>query len=932
MSIAVAAGLGVVTNLVTDTFSWALAAAVVALVATQVTQSVLLGRQEARERRAARDDLLGPLRPALPARPVDAPDTVSRLVHLLTAPYCPTRLWGRRTERAGLLDWCVARDPSAGVVRVLTGAAGSGKSRLALAVAEDLPDGWAAGWFLGVVDDLVQRIVAAGEPTLVIVENAERVADLDQLVLQASRHSTLVRLLLLTRFGVGPVADTVLPHVAHVVPLTALGGPGDRQRWFAEASREYAKSLGVPPPNPPERPVGQDADTPLVVHARALLAASGRAEAMTWTFAELISELMMLERRGWEAELDRLPRGCDLEVLSQAVTVLLALPARTVDEAADLLRRVPQFSADSAHESRMAVARWAHRYYPPGPDHRLDVRPDLIGERLILDTLARTDLLRDEDTAAIPTLLRIMPEFADALDVVVPWLTRRRRDLPALLPVIFGTGVVDRALDVALAELVDPDDPSMRQELITVDAPVGLRHLRVALDRCLVAHCRERAAADPSRGLPDLAVTLQRLNKGVRALGLLREALGTSREVVDLYRQLANGDPERYRPEIAGALSSFGSDLRAVGLLRDAVTASEEAVGMFRRLADDNPERYLPGLANTVNNLSVALHDLALPESALAAAEEAVRIRRRLAEADPDRYLADLATAIQNLSNALRESGRLREALAASQEVVGIRRVQANESAAFGRLDLVAALYNLNCDLRATERYQEALDAATEAVAGCRSMAEEEPTRYLPDLARVLHSLGATLTKLGRPREALETIEETARIRRRLAEAEPIRYLPDLAEAMHALGINLRELGRYGDALTASRESIVIRRRLAESEPSRHTPLLAETLTSLSITLVDLGRPLDAIATARAAVDERKKIVRMDGDRHLPYLADDLETLAFALESRGDFDDAAEIRREELAVLEECVKRDAELYEPAYRRALSRWAERERPA
>lgn len=927
-----AAGLGVATNLVTDTFTWALAAGVVSLVATQIAQALVQARREDRDCRAVRDDLLGPLRPKLPERPAELPADARQLVHLLTAPYSPTPLWGRRAERTRLLDWCVARDPSAGVVRVLTGAAGSGKSRLALAVAEDLPDVWAAGWFLGIVEDLVKCIVAAGQPTLVIVENAERVIGLDRLILQAVRHPTLVRLLLLTRCGVGPVPDAVLPQLAHVESLKALGGEGDRQRWLAEAAREYARLLGVPPPNLPDCHIGTDTDTPLIVHARALFVASGRTEAVVWTFDELIGELVVLERRDWEADLDRLPRGCDVEVLSQVVAVLLALPARTVDEAAELLRRVPQFSAGSAHESRMAVARWARRRYPPGPGDRLDVRPALVGERLLLDSLARATLLRDEDIAAIPVLVRTLPEFPEALDVVIAWLIRRRRDLSELLAVIFDTDVVDRALDRALAELVDPDDASMRQALVVVDAPAGLRHLRAALDRCLVAECRELAAADPERHLPNLAAALKKLNAGVRDLGFIREAFDTSKEVVDLYRQLVDGDAERYLPDVAGALVDFGIDLRAIGLLRDALVANEEAVGMFRRLVDGNPDRYLPNLANAVNNLSVDLHDLAVPEESLAAAQEAVRLRRVLAEADPDRYLADLATAIQSLSNALRETGRLRDALAASREVIEIRRGQPNGSRAFGALDQIAALYNLGGDLRAFGRHLEALDASREAVAACRLLADEEPVRYQPDLARVLHSLGVTLGELGRRHEALETIEESVRIRRGLAEAEPARYLPDFADAMHLLGINLREVGRCRDALTATRKSIRIRRVLADSEPGLYTPMLADSLNSLSVTLLDLGHPADAIDAARAAVEERKKMMRVAGGRHLPYLVADLDTLAFVLERCGYLDEAMEIRREAVAVLEECAKRDVELYGPAYRRASARLMEQERSA
>jgi hypothetical protein len=77
------------------------------------------------------------------------------------------------------------------------------------------------------------------------------------------------------------------------------------------------------------------------------------------SLAELVTELVAIEQRVWSADLSRLPAGCDVDVLAEAVTVLVLLPAAGIEKAAELLCRVPQFAHDAAQESR---SRW-----PAGP-------------------------------------------------------------------------------------------------------------------------------------------------------------------------------------------------------------------------------------------------------------------------------------------------------------------------------------------------------------------------------------------------------------------------------------------------------------------------------------------------------------------------------------------------------------------------------------
>ncbi|WP_106615355.1 hypothetical protein [Saccharothrix carnea] len=144
------------------------------------------------------------------------------------------------------------------------------------------------------------------------------------------RHPDLICVLLLARIDAALrlFSDEVRPRLAWVEVLSAVGEAADRQRWYAEAVRADAHGR-VPAPDLPDRPVGADGDTPLVLHACALLAVLGRSGIRTWTLADLVTELVTLEQRSWQVELSRLPAGCDVEVLAEVVAVLL-LPGASV--------------------------------------------------------------------------------------------------------------------------------------------------------------------------------------------------------------------------------------------------------------------------------------------------------------------------------------------------------------------------------------------------------------------------------------------------------------------------------------------------------------------------------------------------------------------------------------------------------------------------
>jgi hypothetical protein len=183
-------------------------------------------------------------------------------------------LQARPAEKKALLSWC--HDPAAGPIRILSGVSGVGKSRLAVEIAETLvSDGWVAGR-CGArrASHVLDPVVACGDPTLIVVDDADTEPDIPDLIRQATSYhdepsGPPVKILLIVRDGGAyqqwlsrqpqhPINHR-LPHTV----LKAVGAASDRQRWFAQIANATATAFGLPRPalsSTDTRPVGVDGE------------------------------------------------------------------------------------------------------------------------------------------------------------------------------------------------------------------------------------------------------------------------------------------------------------------------------------------------------------------------------------------------------------------------------------------------------------------------------------------------------------------------------------------------------------------------------------------------------------------------------------------------------------------------------------------------
>jgi hypothetical protein len=526
-SVLVAAGLGLVTNLVTESPTVPLVVAFAVFVAVQAGLGLWQGRQELAEARQARDDVLT-LRPALGEEPT----------HLdrLTAPYCPTPLWARTSEEQTLVDWCLnlpahqrhsADTPAAvqpdgeraqGQVRILTGAGGVGKSRLALAVAERLPEPWVAGW-LRPGGEAIARIAACPEPALVLIDDADRVAGLAELIARAAARQDQIKLLLICRNGHALRTALRRELPAELRPLLAadpmllepVGAGSDRTWWFEQAARAYARALRLPPPSLPALPVGDDRDTMLLLHARALLAVLGRGPTpRTLALSGIAEELLTLEQGRW-----RSGGPASADALTEVVLTLTLLPAQTAAEAAGLLRRLPRYAEGAPTHLLTDLAEWARSEYPPQPDGTLALRPHLVAEWLLSSRLGQhPELLDDLPGEAVRTVFATLAMASHTFPEAAGLLAQAVHGDPALLAAAVGCADavgLTRDLDRVLADLVDPTDPAQVEALHELVITTATSRLQARLYQVRATRSRTLATSDPDRYLPDLAASLHDL-------------------------------------------------------------------------------------------------------------------------------------------------------------------------------------------------------------------------------------------------------------------------------------------------------------------------------------------------------------------------------------------------------------------------------------
>ena len=537
---------------------------------------------------------------------------------------------GRDGDLDTLQAWCL--NGTAPPLRLITGAGGSGKTRLA---AEACVRMTGQGWQAGFADPKTpggRPQLEFDRPTLLVIDDADLnvplLADLIRKVSNWPAGTPPVRLLLLARHTTG-WWDTLNQRTGHLAdeladPTLELHDgeltPADRAEHHTRALTAFGAHL--PDPVTPAGPVSL-ADpafaNPLLVHMHALLTVCG---AQVPTTGDAIRERILdavldREREHWA---ETFPAGVPTggaRTRQQAVTVATLLAPPTEIAAAHAMTIIDEFAPDAAAGARAAVATWLRELYPGSdPSWVAPLRPDLLAEQLLATCAQLSDLvLAGYASITMPGQAgQILTELTragtrlpvrDALDRLLgdhlPDLLTAAIDAPA--------GRLPDLLDHALQLVPQPGLAAPLADQMPHHS-VQLAALAATLTSQQVTHYRAGTIDGQLDADNRLATSLNNLSLRLADLGRREEALTAIEEAVTIRRQLAQADPDTFSPGLAMSLGNLAAHLAGLGRREDALTASQEATDTYRELARADRDAHLPGLAMSLGNLAAHLAGL----------------------------------------------------------------------------------------------------------------------------------------------------------------------------------------------------------------------------------------------------------------------------------------------------------------------------------
>ena len=897
---------------------------------------------------------------------------------------------GRREVMASMRGWLHNRLPIS--VRVLTGGAGIGKTRLALELIEELiPLGWHSGFLTA--EELVRfrsgQSLAAwnwNRPTLAVVDYAASCAgELHCWLKELASHPIVddpaecqqpLRLLLLERyatyggdlwaavFGRGQEAAVLeqLVEPAEPVILQPLADVSQRRAVLVQTLEKLGSSLTLPPEG-----TDRDFDSRLAVMtcggvplflmmAAATAAREGLENALAMSANDLAFGLA-------ERELERVQRimvgrgaAVGMKPLIRHLTAVATLQQGLTSQAA--LEAIDREATELGYTLPIGPAIIRDGLAEALPDAAggvSAVRPDLIGEALLLSVWKRNDVALPaiaraheiEPVRTMETVIRTCQDYAihghrQALDWLAQVQAERAEDIGALIELanVMPTHTVE-LIEVAV-ELLEKVEgligrvAGSSQDAGKLECWAGtlnnLSNFLSKIDRRQAAlHAANKAVGlfrdlvvkRPDSAQPALVISLTTLSSRLSGMGCPEEALDAVWEAVTIQRRLAVAQPEEFRPTLAACLDTLSNRLHEVGRLEEALDAAKEAVAIERELAARMPNGIRSGLSAALSTLSTRFDRMGRWEEALTAIEESVSIKRDLAAIKPDAFLPDLAGYLNNLANSLWGMGRRAEALNTIREAVSVhRRLAATRPEAF-RHHLGMSLNNLSHHLSACGDRREALEAAMEAVNLYREVEAAWPNTSQRELAGSLGNLSNRLSEMGLAEEALNAASETETLSRKLAARAPNAFRPILAMSLVTLSNRLWEMKRWEAGLVTAREAAALYRVLAGTRPEAFRLDLAGSLNGLSICLSEMGNLEQALVAIEEAVSIRREMTLIQPDSGRVDLAQSLGNLSICLSKNGRGSEAVSVAKECVASHRELFAAQPDAFRPALVRGLN---------
>ena len=735
-------------------------------------------------------------------------------------------LVGRETEVEDLRAWL--HGDSAISVRVLTGPAGVGKTRLAIELMDAIKDsGWRAGFLTReeLSRFLSQHNVSSwgwSTPVLAILDGAAAAAqELKRWLLALADHpawqsgavtrSRPLRLLVLDRsvepnggwwdvaFGRGQEGATVSALLEPEVPVQVgpLGTAKQRRRVFETTLAAMGSTLMLP-----DQGGGfDDAVTQLSWGGEPLflmMAAITAGHEGDWRVLRLApdalarsvaaTELERVRDVVWGSEVD--VAGAFVDHLVAVATLRQGLSSEQANEviageATNLGYAVPTGTAALGDAIAGAL---------PDSLGGIDkVSPDVIGEALMLDVWSRVapPTVREaigracaaDPVAVFDTVIRTCQDFA---------VYGHRAPLRWLTEMAAGVSEIERLMELSDAMPL---------------STLALREAGVEISLRLTELLREseNSTGDPLGDAGRLAASLNNLANRLSTVGRNDSALEAAREAVHLYFAAVGHDSATYVARLLRGMNTLATCLAKTGQGDEAAEQMRQAVQLCRHV--EPQEGLRPVLAMLLSNYANRLWENDHAAEAFAMSAESIQLYRELSAENPRDFKHLLANSLANLALSANEAGNGQLALEAGREAVETYR-QLSASAPDGYLSALAdTLVNLSLYTVSVGRTEEAITLGEEAEGHYRRLIDNGAKGIDAGLARCLSNVSNHLARAGRLVAAEKKGAEAVRICRSSAQDESEVGRGHLCHVLRNQSVILAALGRGAKARAMSDEA-----------------------------------------------------------------------------------------------------------------------------
>ncbi|MDO8418232.1 MAG: tetratricopeptide repeat protein, partial [Agitococcus sp.] len=587
-------------------------------------------------------------------------------------------------------------------VRLLIGAGGVGKTRLALHLCQLFKtQGWQVGFLTGEIKasniaPLIKKIQQLNQATLIVLDYAETrqglIIQLINAILNSQTKEPRIRLLLLARDS-GEWWEQLPSKNATSQDFlngSATTGPyslpklheelRDREDAYHLALDTFAIRLGLA-----NKPQGQPDLTapyfayPLYVQMAALLALLGErpksAEGLT-------RGLVNHEQRYWQTLVmtEQTVSSQQAELLMVLATLLNGIVTEREIEKLWLKLNEPKFVLRT-------LFRLLTPLYPHTKQGLQGLKPDILGEALIAQYL-----LKKQGVELLVALLgtESCSQWRESVLTVLSRLINHRDDVNPIIE-----QALIQSLSACAKELVS----------VIVATPSSLPSITLAAFNALVHQEKLQVAGILNQAITDNLLPLTSIKAAALAAlvttkaqkqhksdnqkseyagllmdyasaldddGQLDHSFSYTQKSFDLIRFLALKQPEKFNPDLASAFNNLAICLSEQGKLDEALDYAQQALTIYQQLAQQKPEKFNPDLASAFNNLANRLSEQGKIDEALDYAQQALTIYQQLAQQKPEKFNPDLALAFNNLAIRLSEQGKLDEALYYSQQALTI--------------------------------------------------------------------------------------------------------------------------------------------------------------------------------------------------------------------------------------------------------------------